>query len=152
VKVLLRALAGFQERLREREPLNYKHKLRFVLGMKQATSSVKLGRTRLLLLAPDTEAAELIDDRLGALVSLASDNGVPVLFCLGRRRLGKAVCSSMKQSVVAVRDPDGAYDAFKSIVAFIRVCIEESSKRKAEGAPTVEVNCDVRKSEEMLKP
>ena len=38
VKELLGALTIFQQRLKERDPINAKHKLRFLLGMKQVNS------------------------------------------------------------------------------------------------------------------
>ena len=42
-----------------------------------------------------------------------------------RRKLGKAVKSSMKQVVVAVLDADGAYGWFKKIVAFTFLPIDD---------------------------
>jgi hypothetical protein len=36
-----------------------------------------------------------------------------------RRQLGKAVGSSMKQSAVAITNPEGAYEQFKRLMAYV---------------------------------
>lgn len=100
-------------------PEKVKQKLRFVAGLKQATQSTKLGKTRLLLLAPNTEASEELDHRIDSLLSLASEKEIPAIYCLSKRLLGKHAQMSMKQSVIAVLDPDGAYEHFKPIIRFI---------------------------------
>lgn len=48
-----------------------------------------------------------------------------------RRKLGKALKSSMKQVVVAVLDADGAYGWFKKIVAYIRLPVPEGEAKTA---------------------
>ena len=122
---MLKSLSVFQERLKERDPLNFKLKMRFVMGMKQALSSVKVGRARLLLLAPDTESSDAIDDKLKGLLTMCSSKDIPCIWCLSRRQLGKAAGATIKQSVVAVLSPDGVYDLFKKIVAFCRRSSED---------------------------
>jgi ribosomal protein L7Ae-like RNA K-turn-binding protein len=52
---------------------------------------------------------------------------VAALYCLNRRKLGKAVHSSMKQVVVAVIDADGAYENYKKIIAFINKPVDDCS-------------------------
>lgn len=74
---------------------------------------------RLVLLAPNTEALEVVDDKLNHLIDEALVRQVPVMYCLSKRLLGKAVQLSMKQCVIAVLDPDGAYEYFKQIIKFI---------------------------------
>lgn len=80
---------------------------------------MRAGSVKLLLLAPDSEDSVAIDSVLDALKELALQREVPVLYCLNRRKLGKAAHSSMKQLAVAVLDADGAYDNFKRIITFI---------------------------------
>jgi ribosomal protein L7Ae-like RNA K-turn-binding protein len=91
----------------------------YLTSLSQATSATKVGKTRLLLLAPNVEDSEELDERLNALLLEATQRDVPVLYCLSKRLLGKALQMSMKQSVVAVLDPDGAYDLFKLILQAI---------------------------------
>jgi ribosomal protein L7Ae-like RNA K-turn-binding protein len=85
----------------------------------QCTNSIKAGKVRVLLLAPNTEANEAVDDKIDSLIEEARQREVPVCYCLSKRILGKAVQLSMKQSAIAVLDPDGAYEYFKIIVKFI---------------------------------
>jgi ribosomal protein L7Ae-like RNA K-turn-binding protein len=70
--------------------------------MKQSTNAVKAGRASLVLLPPDVEDSASIDAMVDTLLLEAQRAAVPVLYCLSRRRLGKAVGSSMRQSAVAV--------------------------------------------------
>lgn len=70
-----------------------------------------------MLLSPDTESCDVLDDRVDSIVSAASEREIPVLYCLNRRRLGKALGMTTKQSAVAVYDPSGVYDSFRRIVA-----------------------------------
>jgi len=74
---------------------------------------------KLLLLAPNTEANEVLDDKIDLLISEAQQRGVPVCYCLSKRLLGKAAQLSMKQSAVAVLDPDGAYEFYKTVIKYV---------------------------------
>lgn len=116
---LLDLLATFQQRMKERDPLKYKLKLRFVTGMKQVINAIKAGKVRLILLAPDTEINGEIDSKLKEMKEVAIASEVPILYSLNRRKLAKACHLSMRQSVVGVYDPDGAYDHFKKIIRYI---------------------------------
>jgi ribosomal protein L7Ae-like RNA K-turn-binding protein len=140
-KELLRLISTFQARMKEKNPQKAKQKLRFVAGLKQVRqyaainifrycpssvryvlqciNAVKAGKVRVLLLAPNTEANEVVDDKIDALIQEARRRDVPVCYCLSKRLLGKAVQLSMKQSAIAVLDPDGAYEFFKKIIRFI---------------------------------
>ena len=74
---------------------------------------------RLVLLAPNTESSEVLDEKIESMVCEAQCRNIPVLYSLSKRLLGKAVLVSMKQSVIGIFDPDGAYDQFKLIIRFI---------------------------------
>lgn len=145
-KELLRLISTFQARMKEKNPQKAKQKLRFVAGLKQVsfdgdgdgycvrrhrflifvcvlpsqcTNAVKGGKVRILLLAPNTEANDAVDEKIDGLIEEARSREVPVCYCLSKRLLGKAVQLSMKQSAIAVLDPDGAYEFYKTIIKFI---------------------------------
>jgi ribosomal protein L7Ae-like RNA K-turn-binding protein len=82
-------------------------------------NAVKAGKAKLLLLAPNTEASEVLDDRIDALIAETRHREVPICYCLSKRLLGKSLQLSIKQSAVAVLDPDGAYEHYKVIVKYI---------------------------------
>jgi ribosomal protein L7Ae-like RNA K-turn-binding protein len=88
------------------------------MGIKQCTTMAKTGRAVLVVLAPNTETAEVIDDKLETLIQHCRDREIPILYALSKRRLGKAINATIKQSVVAVSQPDGCYDIFKKIIKF----------------------------------
>lgn len=103
-----------------------------------------MGTVRVIFLAPNTEALDTLDEKIDNLVVQAQKNKVPVCYCLNKRKLvrkistntyiseharslillnlikGKAVQMNMKQSVVAVLDPNGAtMELFRRIVALL---------------------------------
>lgn len=119
IKKMLSALACFQKRSKENEPLKAVQKARFSCGLKQSINSVKSGRAVLVLVAPDMESSDTLDDKLHELITLAQGKQIPILFCLSRRKLGKAVLQSMRQVSVAVYNPDGARDHYSKITAYI---------------------------------
>lgn len=116
---MLDALARFQKRTVQAEPLKSKSKLRYLIGLKQVHNSVKSRRAMLILLAPDTEISDVIDDKVQALVNDVKKHEIPVLYCLSRRRLAKALHVAMRQTAVAILKPDGTYTEFKKILKFI---------------------------------
>lgn len=73
----------------------------------------------MLLVAPNTEAVDALDEKIQENIDAAIAHNVPVLYCLSRRLLGKAILSTMRQSILAIFDPDGAYDQFKIIFKYI---------------------------------
>ena len=116
---LLNDLAKFQKKLIETEPLKAKAKMRYSVGFKQVLNSVKAGRTILVLLAPDTEVSGALDGKISDLVDEAMANGIPLVYCLNRRKLAKSLDMSMRQSVVGVYKADGTYENFKKIKDYI---------------------------------
>jgi hypothetical protein len=75
-------------------------------------------------LAPDTECSEALDDKVDLIIAEANSREVPIAYCLSRRRIGKAVGLSMRQSAVCVYDASGAHDLFKKIVQFVNFCVD----------------------------
>lgn len=97
VRLMLQSLAACQRRAAEADKIKAKQRLRFVVGLKQVLNGVRGERAKLVVLAPDTEVSDALDDRLGEVLREARERGVPVLFGLSRRKLGKALgaCSRL---------------------------------------------------------
>ena len=149
IKKFLSQLTTFQDRLRQQyQPppgssssttmsaalsKQYKAKLRYLLGMKQiksllsktyslsvaSISLLKQQKCRLLLIAPNTELSEEIDSKLNEIIEFAKVLEIPICYCLSKKLLAKALGMSMKQTMVAILDPNGVFDLFKKIIAFI---------------------------------
>ena len=126
VEQFLHAISTFQKRSDEKDRENekagneniVKKRKRFVMGIKQCTTTAKTGRAVLVILAPNTETAQVIDDKLEMLIQYCRDKEIPIIYALNKRKLGKAIQATIKQTVVAVCQPDGCYDIFKKIVKF----------------------------------
>lgn len=88
------------------------------MGIKQCTTTAKTGRAMLVVLAPNTETAQVIDDKLEMLIQYCKNKEIPILYALNKRKLGKAIQATIKQTVVAVLQPDGCYDIYKKIVKY----------------------------------
>lgn len=82
----------------------------------QVGNGVKSGRAKLVLLAPDIEASSALFNQI---ISGVFSKEIPVLYCLSRRKLGKSVGMSTKQSAIAVFDPSGVHDTFIKVSSFV---------------------------------
>jgi ribosomal protein L7Ae-like RNA K-turn-binding protein len=116
---MLSKLAGFQAAAKAKDPLKAKSRLRFVTGLRQCHVSARAGMCKLLLLAPDTEASAALDGKLALLIQDAKEKGVPTLYCLSRRQMGKACQTNTRQSCVSVYDAQGpgAMEVYKKCIA-----------------------------------
>ena len=121
IKLLLNYLQEYQERSILKDPIKAKQKLRFIVGLKQVTNSVKSGRAKLVLLSPDTENCNVLDEKIVELMSSAVEQNIPIIYCLSRRKLGKAIKMTTKQTAIAIYDPSGAeaYQAYTKVLKFI---------------------------------
>jgi ribosomal protein L7Ae-like RNA K-turn-binding protein len=98
----------------------------------KALNGVKADRAKLVLLSPDTEESDALDDKIDYLIELALAKEIPILYCLNRRKLGKAVNLTTRQSAVAIYDPSGAYDHFKKIKNYFIVEIKSIARKQVE--------------------
>lgn len=104
-EALLRRLHDWQERTRATNPHNARRKRRLVSGLREVDKAVRGRKAQALLLAPNVgpiaptfETPESgSDDNKGvaqespitALLALAAEREVPVVFCLSRQRMGR---------------------------------------------------------------
>jgi len=141
VKEMLTTLATFQKRAKEKDKVKgIQTKMRFVMGIKQCTNGVKVGKAILVLMAPDMEQSEVLEGGLEFLLTEAAEREIPVIYCLSRRKLGKALLSSMRQTVVAIYSADGVYDLYKKVVACVQAhqmslsagCVENTALKESK--------------------
>ncbi|EGB12005.1 hypothetical protein AURANDRAFT_61299 [Aureococcus anophagefferens] len=81
---------------------------RAVAGLGRTTIG---GATLLCDVEPGSTLAKSVDEILAA----ARDMGVPVVFALGKRKLGRALRKSVGVSAVGVYSGDGAYDEYRAV-------------------------------------
>jgi len=118
VKAMLGDLARFQERARL-DPLKFAKLKRFCVGMSEATRSVKRGKAKCLIVAPNLDRSEAdggLDDTVENLIDACAEFEVPVLFALSRNRMGKALSKNIRMSIVCVLSAEGVHQEVKQII------------------------------------
>ncbi|XP_031575173.1 selenocysteine insertion sequence-binding protein 2-like [Actinia tenebrosa] len=94
---LLQKLVMFQDRQYHKDPVKSKAKRRFVVGLREVTKHLKLKKIKLVIISPNVErikSAGGLDDTLHNIISIAHQNGVPVVFTQPSRNLPNEKYSS----------------------------------------------------------
>ncbi|PJF18479.1 hypothetical protein PSACC_01707 [Paramicrosporidium saccamoebae] len=89
-------------------------KKRLVCGLRESLRHLRAGRVRLLVMAVDVEWS--VDWR--EMLAEAHRLSVPVVFGLNKLQLSALLGRPGLQSVVAIINPDGAYQTYQELVAF----------------------------------
>jgi len=108
---LLADLVRFQDQQHAKDPVKAKARRRYVVGLREAKKFLTVKKVQLLILAPDLEKIEAtggLNDSLDELKRLAAESECPVVFSLGRWKLGKACRRPVAISCVAVLNYHGA--------------------------------------------
>ena len=127
----LRKLNQLQERLRERDAMKAKMKRRLQSGLREVHRSVRTQEARVVFVAPNIEPSPSeggLDDKVEEIIKTARSFGVPVIFCLSRSRLGKALGKSMRMSACSVLMVDGVYEQFQEILALAATLRDPAKK------------------------
>ena len=115
----LQELARFQDRSYQKNPLKAKMKRRYVLGIREVTKHLKLCKLKCVILAPNCEKIQTeggLDDAINFIIQAATEQNLPCIFALNRRRLGKAMNKYVPVSVVGIFDYSGAEEHFKKMI------------------------------------
>jgi ribosomal protein L7Ae-like RNA K-turn-binding protein len=111
----LSRLIAWQERIKQTDPKNAKRKRRLVAGIREASKFAKIGKLILVIVAPNiqpliTSSSDSpspkypIDD----LLATCRKSGVPIVFALSRKKMGKLLGQRKSVSLFAVLDASGA--------------------------------------------
>jgi ribosomal protein L7Ae-like RNA K-turn-binding protein len=113
-------LLEWQERVRRNDPINLKRKRRLVSGLREAMKLVKLGKVKLLIVAPNVGSVVDADGKeecpVVGLLDGARRKEVPVVFALTRQKLGRLLGRQKYASVFAVLDCSGAEGIMNDII------------------------------------
>lgn len=134
-KALLEDIVKFHDRQFARSPLKATAKRRHVTGIKEVRRFLVLRRIRLLVIAPDLEPSGELDQVVAQLKELASVNGVPYVFALGRRQLGFALKKKVPVSCVGVLNYDGTEHNFHNLMSAVEKARELYKERVAQSCP-----------------
>ena len=119
---LMADLTRFQDNQHAKDPVKAKARRRYAVGLREALKFVKVHKVSSLLLAPDLEAVEApggLDDTVGALIRESSKQGqeVPIIFGMNRRKLGRVCLRKCPVSCVAIMNPQGSDETYKSMLS-----------------------------------
>ena len=107
--------------LRAKENKNAKARRRLVMGLREVARGIRAKKVKMVVLANNLDEYGALDSKLEAILKLANDNGIPVIFDLNKRKIGKALGKTIKVSVVGIENADGAYDSFKKLKRHVDV-------------------------------
>jgi selenocysteine insertion sequence-binding protein 2 len=131
--VALKELARLQSRGNDQPPeKRYKYK-RFVVGFREVERALRRGELKGVIIATNLEVVPELHSMVSALRDECTERQVPVIFSLTRRRLGKAVGKSMKQSLVGIVSLEGVHQVWKQIISIpASLCPDSFGKEKPQ--------------------
>eukprot|EP00727_Mastigamoeba_balamuthi_P004686 m51a1_g14215 putative alpha-galactosidase (966) ;mRNA; f:175832-180236 len=114
---LLPPLVKFQESVKLGNPLKISKRLRFVVGMRQATRDVESGRARMLILSPTVEVG--LEASIHRIVKGARTRNIPVFCALSKRKLSSLLTGmrNTRVSALAVLNEAGCETPFRALAA-----------------------------------
>lgn len=117
--VALKELSRLQARGKDQPPeKQYKYK-KFVVGFREVDRALRRGELKGVIIATNLEVVPELHSMVSALREECETREIPLLFALSRRRLGKAVGKSMKQSLVGIVNLEGVHQVWKQIISIV---------------------------------
>ena len=116
---VLKELSRLQARGKDQPPeKKYKYK-KFVVGFREVDRALRRSELKGVIVATNLEEAPELGDLISALSRDCLEKEVPLLFSLTRRRMGKALGKSMKQSLVGIVNLDGVYQPWRQALSLV---------------------------------
>ncbi|CAH0488197.1 unnamed protein product [Peronospora farinosa] len=112
----LKRLAALQDRAHTQNPRHDKRSRRLVLGLHEVRRGLLRRKLVLLVMATDLDGCKAVKEQCAELVSVATEQEVPILTPMNRRKLGRSLQKSVRVSCVGVYSIEGANDLFQQIL------------------------------------
>uniref|UniRef100_A0AAY4BX63 Ribosomal protein eL8/eL30/eS12/Gadd45 domain-containing protein n=1 Tax=Denticeps clupeoides TaxID=299321 RepID=A0AAY4BX63_9TELE len=119
VSTLLKELVRFQDRLYQKDPMKARMKRRLVIGLREVLKHLKLRKVKCVIITPNCERIQSkggLDEVLHTIIEMCQDQGVPLVFALSRKALGRCVCKTVPVSLVGIFNYDGAQDHYHKMI------------------------------------
>ncbi|XP_021959953.1 selenocysteine insertion sequence-binding protein 2-like [Folsomia candida] len=117
---LMQELHRLQDRIYKTDPIKLQTKRRFVNGIKEVLSSMRLRKVQLVILAPDIEPHSGdggLDDKTSEVLSLAAEKNIPYIFSGNRYILGRCIKQTKSPvSAIAILDKQSVEDMFNKLL------------------------------------
>lgn len=135
IKGLLKTLIYYQERIRQKDVNQAKKTRRMVFGLREVARGLRSGNIKLVVIAPDLERTPALDMEVDEIVTNGKDKGIPVLFGLSGRRLGRYLGKTVRVTVVGILNADGANEAFRELESKARdLIVRKTAELSSQGA------------------
>jgi ribosomal protein L7Ae-like RNA K-turn-binding protein len=117
---VLKELSRLQARGVNQPPeKRYKYK-KLVVGIREVERALSRNELRGVVVATNLEAGvEALDNLILDVKKMSDQKEIPFVIALSKRKLGKAVGKSMKQSVVGITNLDGVHQDWKRITVHV---------------------------------
>ncbi|KAI4901704.1 hypothetical protein NFI96_029239 [Prochilodus magdalenae] len=119
VTTLLKELVRFQDRLYQKDPMKARMKRRLVMGLREVLKHLKLRKVKCVIISPNCERVQSkggLDEALHAIIDTCREQGVPFVFALTRKSLGRCVNKAVPVSLVGIFNYDGAQDYYHKMI------------------------------------
>lgn len=142
VSSLLKELVRFQDRLYQKDPMKARMKRRLVMGLREVLKHLKLRKVKCVIISPNCERIQSkgkvnlqhqthiliyccwwracfvnvggLDEALHTIIDTCRDQGIPFVFALSRKALGRCVNKAVPVSLVGIFNYDGAQVSTRS--------------------------------------
>ncbi|XP_071339744.1 selenocysteine insertion sequence-binding protein 2 [Trachinotus anak] len=119
VTSLLKELVRFQDRLYQKDPMKARMKRRIVMGLREVLKHLKLRKVKCVIISPNCERIQSkggLDEALHTIIDTCREQGVPFVFALSRKALGRCVNKAVPVSLVGIFNYDGAQDYYHKMI------------------------------------
>ncbi|XP_051551984.1 selenocysteine insertion sequence-binding protein 2-like isoform X2 [Myxocyprinus asiaticus] len=119
VSGLLKELVRFQDRLYQKDPMKARMKRRLVMGLREVLKHLKLKKVKCVVISPNCERIQSkggLDEALHTVIETCRDQGIPFVFALSRKALGRCVNKAVPVSLVGIFNYDGAQDHYHKMI------------------------------------
>lgn len=119
VTTLLKELVRFQDRLYQKDPMKARMKRRIVMGLREVLKHLKLRKVKCVVISPNCERIQSkggLDEALYTIIDTCREQGVPYVFALSRKALGRCVNKAVPVSLVGIFNYDGAQDFYHKMI------------------------------------
>ncbi|XP_016321296.1 selenocysteine insertion sequence-binding protein 2-like isoform X2 [Sinocyclocheilus anshuiensis] len=119
VSSLLKELVRFQDRLFQKDPMKARMKRRLVMGLREVLKHLKLRKVKCIIISPNCERIQSkggLDEALHTIIDTCRDQGIPFVFALSRKALGRCVNKAVPVSLVGIFNYDGAQDHYHKMI------------------------------------
>ncbi|KAL4623095.1 selenocysteine insertion sequence-binding protein 2 isoform X3 [Arapaima gigas] len=116
---LLKELVRFQDRLYQKDPMKARMKRRLVMGLREVLKHLKLRKVKCVIISPNCERIQSkggLDEALHTIIDTCREQGVPFVFALSRKALGRCVNKAVPVSLVGIFNYDGAQDLYHRMI------------------------------------